>query len=251
MKIAVCGKGGSGKSTITALLAKNLSKKGYRVIVVDVDESNYGLHGLLGMDMPEDIMDFFGGKSGYGKKMQSMRENKDTCVFDERWEVDKIPPEFVLKKDGIWLAVTGKIKGFGEGCACAMGSLSKQFLENLILKEDDIVIVDTEAGIEHLGRAIARGFDALLIIVDPSLESIRLSSKIEEIATGNVGRTYVVLNKVEDGMLELMAEALGQGRIAATIPANGALFKASLCGKELTTDIKEIDELVNLLTSGL
>lgn len=251
MRIAVCGKGGSGKSTVSALLAKNMARKGYRVIVVDVDESNYGLHSMLGMEDPENIMDFFGGRSGYGKKMQSIRENQETCVFDEKWEVGSIPQELVLQKDGIMLAVTGKIRGFGEGCACAMGSLSKQFLENIILKEDDIVIVDTEAGIEHLGRAISRGFDALLIIVDPSQESIRLSRKIEDIARGNVARTYIVLNRVEDSTRELLIKAVGKERVAAYIPMDEGLFRASLSGLELTAEVEGIDRLADLLTEVL
>jgi len=250
MKIAVCGKGGSGKSTICALLAKSMTKKGHRVLVVDVDESNYGLHGLLGMERPDDIMDFFGGRSGYGKTMQSMREKKGASAFNEKWDMASIPHGYISERNGVRLAVIGKISNFGEGCACAMGSLSKQFLDNLSLKEDDVVIVDTEAGIEHLGRSIARGFDALLIIVDPSQESIRLSKKIEGIAKGNVSRTYLVLNKVDDGLRETLIDALGREKVAVSIPSNKELFKASLAGEELAANIEEIDEMADLLIHG-
>jgi CO dehydrogenase maturation factor len=247
MKIAVCGKGGCGKSTVSALLAKSMAKKGYKVLVVDVDESNYGLHSHLGLDMPETLMDHFGGKGEYGKKMQAAREKKDASIFDRKWKIIDIPAGLLTSKDGIRLLSVGKIEKFGEGCACAMGSLSRQFFENLALKKNEVVIVDTEAGIEHLGRSVERGFDAVLVVIDPSRESIRLSKKIQEITKGNVGNIYLVLNKVEDGVKELMIEALDGEKVAAVIPANKDLFKASLAGKELTAEVSEIDGLADLL----
>jgi CO dehydrogenase maturation factor len=247
MKIAVCGKGGCGKSTVSALLAKSMAKKGYKVLVVDVDESNYGLHSHLGLDMPDTLMDYFGGKGEYGKKMQAARDRKKESIFDSKWKISDIPPCLLGSKDGIRLLSVGKVEKFGEGCACAMGSLSRQFFENLSLNKDEIVIVDTEAGIEHLGRSIERGFDVVLIVVDPSRESIRLSKKIQEIAKGNVGKVCLVLNKVEDGVKDVMLEALGREQVAAVIPANKGLFNNSLAGRELTADVREIDELAEYL----
>ncbi len=247
MKIAVCGKGGSGKSTICALLAKSLAKKGYNVLVVDIDESNYGLHSLLGMDKPEDVMDSFGGKSGYGKKMQSMREKKSGNVFGKKWSIDKIPGRFVSKKDGIKLAATGKVHDFGEGCACPMGSLSKQFLENLIVKDNDTVIVDTEAGIEHLGRSIERGFDHALIVVDPTSESLKLSKKMEDMLTGNVKNVHFVLNRVDDEVKDEVLKAMGNKKVLAIIPPVKELFMASLKGEEVNAGLKEIDDMADAL----
>lgn len=247
MKIAVCGKGGCGKSTVSALLAKSMAKKGYKVLVVDVDESNYGLHSHLGLDMPETLMDHFGGKSGYGKKMQAARDRKGESIFDRKWKISDIPAGLLASKDGIKLLSVGKVEKFGEGCACAMGSLSRQFFENLALKKNEVVIVDTEAGIEHLGRSVERGFDVILIVVDPSNESMRLSKKIEAITKGKVGKVYLVLNKVEDGVGQIMLDALGRDKVAAIIPASKDLFAASLAGKELMADLPEIDGLAELL----
>ena len=250
MKIAVCGKGGCGKSTVSALLAKSLAKKGYKVLVVDADESNYGLHSHLGLDMPGTLMDYFGGKGEYGKKMQAARNRKKESIFDSKWKISDIPPDLLASKDGVMLLSVGKVEHFGEGCACAMGSLSRQFFENLELKKDEVLIVDTEAGIEHLGRSVERGFDIVLVVVDPSNESIRLSKKIEEITKGNVGKVYLVLNKVEDGIRDAMLKALGRKKVVAIIPANRDLFTASLAGKELTAGVTEIDELAAFLKNG-
>lgn len=83
MKVLICGKGGSGKSTITALLAKSMAKKGYNVLVVDSDESNFGLHKQLGLDMPEDFMNYLGGKKTLGEKLMQAYQKGDTVSIFE------------------------------------------------------------------------------------------------------------------------------------------------------------------------
>ena len=158
MKVLVCGKGGSGKSTVAALLAKSMAKRGYEVLVVDSDESNYGLHRQLGMELPNTLMDHFGGKKEMmGKMRRSFTEGEQVSLFDEKWALTDIPADATTEKDGIKLLAIGKIHDFGEGCACPMGALSKKFLDNLAVGEKEMVIIDTEAGIEHFGRGSKRG----------------------------------------------------------------------------------------------
>jgi len=133
MKVLVCGKGGSGKSTVAALLAKSMAQRGYEVLVVDSDESNYGLHRQLGMELPSALMDHFGGKKMMMEKMRkSFTEGERVQLFDEKWKLADIPAEATSQKDGIKLLAIGKIHDFGEGCACPMGSLSRMFLDNLL-----------------------------------------------------------------------------------------------------------------------
>ncbi len=92
MKVLVCGKGGSGKSTITALLAKSMAKKGYNVLVVDSDESNFGLHKQLGLEMPEDFMNYLGGKKTLGEKlMQAYQKGDNVSIFENKWQISDIP----------------------------------------------------------------------------------------------------------------------------------------------------------------
>ena len=243
-KIAICGKGGSGKSTISALLAKALEKKGYRVLIVDVDESNYGLHCHLGMDQPTELINYLGGKEQATKSIQKYYDTGDSkAIFDNAWTIGDIPGEYVTKKGGITLLAMGKIDHFGEGCACTIGTLAKLFFNNLSLGEKDIVIADTEAGIEHLGRGIEAGFDVILVIIDPSYESIRLCKKIKEMASGNDTETYFVLNKVDSGIVDDMLKVLDIKDVAASVPADQGLFKASLYGKELDLNVAEVDKL--------
>lgn len=243
-KIAICGKGGSGKSTISALLAKSLERKGYRVLVVDVDESNYGLHRHLGMEQPVELINYLGGKDGATKAIRKYYDTGDSKeIFDNAWGIGNIPGEYATKKGGITLLAMGKIDHFGEGCACTIGTLSRLFFDNLTLGEKDIVIVDTEAGIEHLGRGIEDGFDILLVIIDPSYESLRLCKKILEMASGNGTSTYFVLNKVDNGVIDDMLRELDDRYVAAVIPADPGLFRASLSGKELDPNVRELDSL--------
>ena len=166
MKVAVCGKGGSGKSTVTTLLAKELAGRGRKVLVIDSDESNYGLSRQLGVDLPLDFTAYFGGKQ---KAMQDMMLSDFTHqFFHETWEIQDIPERYYSEKDGVRLMSSGKIHTANEGCACTMGNVLTQFIEHLVLSEGEYALIDMEAGIEHFGRGIDNGVDLILMVVEPS-----------------------------------------------------------------------------------
>ena len=254
MKILICGKGGSGKSTISSLLAKSMARKGYNVLVIDSDESNYGLHRQLGMELPDDFMNFFGGKRGMGRRIREFfKKGESVSVFDKRWGINDLPEEYLTKKNGIRLLAIGKIHDFGEGCACPMGALAKTLLDNLDVTDKEIVIVDTEAGIEHFGRGVEQGCDVILVVIEPSYESLKLAGKIDEMAK-SIGKTiYFVLNKVDDDSRSAMLESLDQSKVnvAGTVPAIRDVFKAGLAGEELDVHLPEIEGLANLLGSRI
>ena len=156
MKLILCGKGGCGKSTISALLARAYEKRGFQVLVIDSDESNFGLHRQLGLALPEDFTHYFGHKKGiYADGAQD--------VFEGGWHLEDLPEAYVSRDGAVRLMAIGKIADAGEGCACAMGTLSKVLLEHLVLRENEVVIVDTEAGVEHFGRGVDRYADAILM----------------------------------------------------------------------------------------
>ena len=248
MKVLVCGKGGSGKSTVAALLAKSAARRGYRVLVVDSDESNYGLHRQLGMELPPTLMDHFGGKRGVKEKMgRPSQGGERPGFFDGRWTIDEIPAGTTAEKAGIRLLAIGKIHDFGEGCACPMGVLAKKFLDNLSVGEKEMVIIDTEAGIEHFGRGVEAGCDAILAVLDPSFESILLSKKIAEISEKINKPLYFVLNRVDDERKAAMMKSLDGRRVAAAIPETKEIFRAGLSGTELDLTIKEMEGLIDLL----
>ncbi|OPY57634.1 MAG: Adenylyl-sulfate kinase [Methanosaeta sp. PtaU1.Bin055] len=250
MKVLVCGKGGSGKSTIAALLAKCMARRGCEVLVVDSDESNYGLHRQLGLELPSYLMDYFGGKKEMiSKMMAAFPKGEKVEFFDQKWALDDIPRDYLTQKGGISLLAIGKIQEFGEGCACPMGALSKMFLDNLELDGKEAVIVDTEAGIEHFGRGVEQGCDVILAVLDPSYESLQLSKKMEEISK-SIGKTlYFVLNRVNSERRAVMLESLGEETVAASIPEDEEIFRAGLAGEEIDVQLVEMERLADLVVN--
>ena len=191
MKILICGKGGCGKSTIVALLAKEMAARGNTVLVIDNDESNVGLHSRLGMQKPEDFMNYFGGKKLLFEKTKEMKD---------KWRLDDLPADYLTRKGNIRFLSMGKIYQFGEGCACPINALSSKFLEILDLRDGEFLIADTDAGIEHFGRGVEKGVDILLVIIDPSRESILLAKKISELGWQVDKSVYYILNRIAESV---------------------------------------------------
>ena len=249
MKIAICGKGGSGKSTLAALLAHEYARRGRPVLVVDTDESNLGLHRLLGTDAPPDLMDYFGGKKAMGAKIMAAMPNPASInLFEDTWGFDTLPGGYVAEGHGVRLVAIGKIHDAGEGCACPMGILARQFLKNLRLLDGDVVIADTEAGIEHFGRGIDQEADVILMVLDPSFESLRLAEKIAGMAEGIGIPLYYVLNKVDPAMATRMREGvLDPSRIVCEIPQEPGILEAGLGGQALMDGHQAIGTLIEVL----
>ncbi len=143
MKITVCGKGGCGKSTVSALLAKEFERMGKTVLVADSDESNYGLHRQFGVKLPRDFTEYFGGKEKAFKTMMA-GEILDTVklsafakkFYSEPFTLNEIPEEYISRNNGVMLISSGKIHQANEGCACTMNSILKQFIKHLTVGEN-------------------------------------------------------------------------------------------------------------------
>jgi CO dehydrogenase maturation factor len=241
MKILVCGKGGCGKSTVVALLAKEMARRGNRVLVIDADESNTGLHNRLGMQKPQDFMNYFGGKKLLFERTKEIRN---------RWRSNDLPKDYLTEKGNILLLSVGKIHQFGEGCACPINALSAKFLEVIDLKEREFLIVDTDAGIEHFGRRVETGVDVLLVVVDPSHESILLAKKISELGQQVDKPVYYVLNRINDQETQdLIVNSINRNRVIAVVPENKGLYMSGLTGNEFNTEIEGIKEIANMFES--
>jgi CO dehydrogenase maturation factor len=241
MKILICGKGGCGKSTIVVLLAKEIAARRNTVLVIDSDESNIGLHSRLGMQKPDDFMNYFGGKKLLFEKTKEMKD---------RWRLEDLPTDYLTRKGNIRLLSMGKIYQFGEGCACPINALSSKFLEILDLKEGEFLIVDTDAGIEHFGRGVEKGVDILLVIIDPSRESILLAKKISELGKQVDKPVYYILNRVTDQETkDFLLNSIDRKKVIAIIPENKEIFMSGLAGNEFNIDVEGIKEIADMLQS--
>ena len=255
MKISVCGKGGSGKSTITSLLARQAIQMDLSVLVVDADDSNSGLYRMLGFSQPpEPLMSLVGGKSAIQKAM-----GKGSLLTRETIKIQDIPSDYIMENQGMILVGIGKILQALEGCACPMGVLNREFLKKLHLDTHEIAIVDMEAGIEHFGRGIDEYIDYVLIVVEPSYDSMVLAEKVNGMAAKLNKKVGIVLNKVpsetvEDQMItRLTAKGLNViGQVAqdsvvteagllGNTAAYGSAFEAA--GKILFTILKNMREV--------
>jgi CO dehydrogenase maturation factor len=241
MKILICGKGGCGKSTIVALLAKEMALRKNMVLVIDSDESNIGLHSRLGMQKPTDFMHYFGGKKLLFEKTKEMKN---------KWRLGDLPKDYLTEKGNIQLLSMGKIYQFGEGCACPINALSSKFLEVIDLRDGEFLIADTDAGIEHFGRGVEKGVDILLVIIDPSRESILLAKKVSELGQQADKPVYYILNRIADQEIEeLILNSIDNERVIAVIPENKEIFISGLAGNEFNMEVEGIKEIADMLES--
>ena len=253
MKISVCGKGGSGKSTMVALLANVAQKKGYRVLVVDADESNSGLFRMFGFTSPpRPLMELVGGKDSLKAKMGSANVLSESHIA-----TDDIPGECLLQKDRIKFVAIGKILQSLEGCACPMGVLSREFLKKLTLQDNELVIVDMEAGVEHFGRGVDTSIDSVLIVIEPPLESINVGQKIHELATGiGIKNVWAIINKSAstDVCIRVKKELRERNiNIAGVIYFDSGIYNSSMEGTipERGAAVIEAERIMDTILSEL
>lgn len=251
-KLLVCGRGGSGKSTLVTMLARQLEKQG-KVLVVDADESNLGLSKMLGIQPPaQTLMDAIGGKKAVGKQLMAAMKSKGTeevKMFSGDLSIGELFAESVFWDGSLGLAQIGKIEHSNEGCACPMGALAREFLNKLKESAGEWVIVDTEAGVEHFGRGVFEGVDAVLMVVDPSYEAVMLVEKAVKLAE-EAGKAFsVILNKVDDKTelrLKKMLDAM-KIEITGVLPYSHEIAEANLVGEPLDAESLQ-QKLENLIT---
>ncbi|HEX9897563.1 MAG TPA: P-loop NTPase [Dehalococcoidales bacterium] len=238
-KIAVCGKGGVGKSTIVVLIANALKSKGFTVLVLDTDESNPGLSRLLGFTQePKPLITLLSRFSS------GDRSSDSEWLQREKISVSDIPSEYILNRDSLKFMMVGKIQDPFQGCACSMADMTRDLMGKLLVTEKEIVLVDMEAGIESFGRGVERYMDTVLIIVEPSYESMVLAEKIGYMAQGmGIVRIKAILNKVPSEqvrgkMIEELTKRKIQtiGTIFFDLELNEAGFKGTIVNNSRATE---------------
>ena len=231
MKIAISGKGGVGKTTLAALLIKYFRDQGKKVLAVDADpDANLAL--ALGVSDPENITPLSEMKEMIAERTDS-QPGKMGGFFKLNPKVDDIPEKYARQLDGVKLIVMGGVKKGGSGCICPESVLLRTLVTHMVLLRDEVVVMDMEAGIEHLGRATAKGVDKLIVVVEPGRRSIETAQHVKKLAE-EIGLTKVAVvgNKIRSASDEaFLRRNLPDLPILGFIPFDDKIIEADLQGR--------------------
>lgn len=228
MKIAISGKGGVGKTMLASLLSRTFAEASYGVLAIDADP-DANLAATLGFPHAEKITPI-SEMSELIEERTGVPPGKAASFFKLNPKVDDLPEKYSLKYNGIRLMVMGRVKQGGTGCYCPENALLKALITHLLLGRDEVVILDLEAGVEHLGRATAKAVDVLIVVVEPGRRSIETARRIaklaQEIGLNNIA---VVANKVRSQPeKEFITSSLPEFKFLGFIPYDQALVDADL-----------------------
>jgi len=247
MKIAISGKGGVGKTLLASLLARTFAEAGYCVLAIDADP-DANLAATLGFPHPEKITPVSEMKELIEERT-GVRPGEIAPYFKLNPKVSDLPEKYSQKQDKISLMVMGKAKTGGTGCYCPENALLKALMSHLLLARDEVVILDMEAGIEHLGRATAQAVDKLILVVEPGRRSVETAQTIRQLA-GDIGlkNLAAVGNKIRnEADRDFLARLMPDFEFLGFIPYDPKIVDADLEGKpvlesspEVTKSVKEI-----------
>jgi CO dehydrogenase maturation factor len=247
MKIAISGKGGVGKTTLASLLSKVFAEAGYSVIAIDADP-NANLAATLGVPNPDEITPI-SEMSALIEERTGAKPGKSGGFFKLNPKVDDLPEKYSLKYNGLRLMVMGRIKQGGTGCYCPENALLKALVTHLLLGRDEVVILDMEAGVEHLGRATARAVDRLIVVVEPSRRSVETARRIKRLAEEiNLHSIAAVGSKVRSqAERDFLTSSLPDFEFLGFLPYDQAIVDADLAGRPLyEASPKVLDEVRNI-----
>jgi len=233
MKIAISGKGGVGKTLLSAFLSKTFAESGYSVIAIDADP-DANLAATLGFPDPEKITPI-SELNDLIEERVGVRPGQSGAFFKLNPKVDDLPENYSQKHDGIRIMAMGRIKRGGTGCYCPEGALLQALISHLLLQRDEVVILDMEAGIEHLTRGTTKAIDKLIIVVEPGRRSVETAQTILKLSDDlGVPHIAVVGNKIRsDADKEFITSSLPGIEILGLIPYDPAINEADMANRPL------------------
>lgn len=233
MKIAIVGKGGVGKTFIAGTLASSFARSGLKTIAIDADTSpNLAL--TLGMT-PEEAMQLVPIAENQGL-IEEKTKTDYPGVFKLSYTVDDIiAGQAALTPSGVRLLVMGMVRAMGSGCACPAHSLIRTLMSHLIVERDEVVILDMEAGVEHLGRGTAKNVDIMLIVTDAHQASLVTAGRIADLAgpAGIASIAYIANRVSGPEVAERIAVSAAEHHVPviASIPYDPEVLNAGMMGE--------------------
>jgi len=230
MKIAVSGKGGVGKTTFSALLIRILDKNGKHVLAIDADP-DANLAAALGIADADKIVPIADMKSLIFERTEA-KPGSIGGFFKLNPKVDDLPDALSVKLNQIKLMRLGGVKKGGAGCICPESTLLKSLVTHVVLARDEVVVMDMEAGIEHLGRGTAKAVNRLIVVVEPGRRSIETAGNIRKLASEiGLDRITLIGNKIRNDSDEAyLREHLPGFDFLGFLPYDDALIEADLKG---------------------
>jgi len=251
MKIAVTGKGGVGKTTLSGTLARLYAAQGYRVVAVDADpDANLGSSLGFSAELVKTITPLADMKA-LVEERTGMKPGTSGGFFTINPKVDDIPEKYALEHNGIKLLIMGTVETGGSGCVCAEHVLLKNLIAHLVIERKDVVIMDMEAGIEHLGRGTAGAVDAFIVVVEPGARSVQTAEKVKELATDlGVKNVLVVGSKIrKETDKQFIIDSLPNLDVIGFLSYSEKVVEADLQGKapydlspQTVEEVKKIKE---------
>ena len=242
LKLAVSGKGGGGKTTISALMARALYKAGRSVLAIDADP-NATLLACMGHVPPVPVPPLVELK-GLIAERTGVQPGASGGLFKINPRVEDIPAKYAVDVDGIKVLVAGAIKNAGAGCYCPENAFVRALVSHVLLDHQNVLILDMEAGIEHLSRGTVEDVDRLLIVVEPSRASIETAHRINKLACQlGLYHISVIGNKIQaDAEKDFLREALAEIEFAGFVPFDQRLQQAELAGRPAAGASPAVDE---------
>ena len=253
LKLAVGGKGGVGKTTITSLIARSIAalNKETKVIAIDADPVA-NLAAGLGIDESKpitpvsELSDLIAERTG-------AQPGTMGGFFTLNPKVDDIPDRFSIEKDGVKLLVMGTVQQGGSGCICPEATILKALMNHLVLARNEVVVMDMEAGIEHLGRATSGSVDALIVVVNPGKRSRVAADKIRKLGKDiGIQNVVVLANRVRsEEDKKLIRDSMPDYEILGFIPEMDEIANSDRDGTRPFDDITQIPDELKEVTKKL
>jgi len=251
MKFAISGKGGVGKTLLASMLAKVFAESGYSVIAIDADPDS-NMAATLGFAHPEKITPL-SEMEELIEERTGARPGQTAPYYKMNPKVDDLPDKYSERNNGIRLMVMGRIKRGGTGCYCPEGALLQSLMAHLLVARNEVVILDMEAGIEHLSRGTAKAVDKLLVVVEPGRRSLETAQRINQLA-GDIGlhNIAIVGNKIRSEKdKEFIISSLPGFEFLGFIPYDQAVVDADLSNLSVLEASETVKALVKDIYQGL